>query len=143
MMSSQYIPRSNAAPVKVYVAGAVADVDRVRALIHAIQSAGHKIVCDWTSLPYREPYLDNEEVNRPLAAEMVAAASSCDVLVLADHLALRGALMECGMALASARRVIVSGTVRPSIFFTLPNVELVATDREVVVALERAQRHSD
>jgi hypothetical protein len=130
---------SNAAPIRVYVAGAVADTDRVRALICAIELAGHVVVCDWTTAPYQEPYLDNEASNRPLAAEMLEAASRCDVLVLADHPALRGALMECGMALAHMRRVIVSGMVRASIFFTLPNVELVATDHEVVVALAAAR----
>jgi hypothetical protein len=119
----------------VYVGGAVADIERVRALIDAIESAGHQILCNWTRLPYREPYLEHKEINRPLAQAMVDAASTCDVFVLADHPALRGGLMECGMALPHARRVIVINMERSSIFFTLENVESVARDDDVIKAL--------
>jgi hypothetical protein len=143
MTQPPHVATPNAHALRVYVGGAVPDVHRVRMLMRAIESAGHEVLCDWTTLAYREPYVENRQTNQPLAAAMLEAATSCDVFVLADHPALRGGLIECGMALAHGRSVIVSGMVRESIFFTLPNLEFVATDHHVVAALADVKRHAE
>lgn len=127
--------------MRVYISGAVDDVQRIRKLIQAVRGAGHEITLDWTQLSTQLPYLQHVVANRPLAETLCNAVARCDVLVFVDHSAARGALVELGLALAHQKRIIVCGNILDSIFYTLPLVEVVQSDTDMFHTLAFLASH--
>lgn len=123
-------PSSPATSKNLYVGGALGDVVRVRRLMQACISEGHALTLDWTTLPVGPSGADHSA----RAAAMRDAVLACDVFVLADHLAARGALVELGVALGAGIPAVVCTAVRWSDFFELSGVVQVA-DHELCATL--------
>ncbi|MFC6286575.1 hypothetical protein ACFP3Q_04420 [Nocardioides sp. GCM10027113] len=131
--------------MKVYVAGALADVENVRAAQAAVMAAGHELTLDWTRGPdatLEGDYGSHPEHSGRIAAHDLEAVLAADaVLVLASEHEGRGMFAELGAALALASRgelehVGVVGPIRhESVFFFHPAVRRVPTVHEWLATL--------
>lgn len=122
-------------PVKIYVAGPLADVATVRAVQSAVVSAGHELTLDWTEdASLGEDYGSQLDVSGKLAQEELNAVMAADaVLVIASEHDGRGMFVELGAALARAQQrelahVVIVGEIRhESVFYFHPVVQRVAS----------------
>lgn len=130
--------------MKIYIAGASAEVDMIRALIKSVKTMGFEVTRDWTE--YIVPCVSDANLS-----EEVAFRRACDDLTIgvmpADILWFvvppkgrsAGAWVELGAALGmrSFRPiVIVSGDIKQSIFLRL-NDQHFATEQEALDSLQR------
>lgn len=138
--------------MKVYVAGSVRDVERVKKVIAAIEDAGHLITFNWTGDEgeIREDangkkWSDDPERARELAERELQAVWEADVAVLCGHEKILGAAIETGMALSDEKAVLIlPGCPRESIFWYLKGVKLVETVDDVLAELDALdQEESD
>lgn len=121
--------------VKVYVAGALADVEEVRAVQASVLAAGHDLALDWTRGPDAgvRDYASDPAVSAAIAADDLGAVLEADaVLVVVSGHEGRGMLVELGAALARAHQgdlehvVVLGAVVRDSVFYHHPAVRRVS-----------------
>lgn len=120
--------------MKVYVAGALADVERVRGVQAAVVGSGHELTLDWTrgADAALVDYAAAHGVSARLASAEVDAVLDADaVLVVASEHDGRGMYVELGAALAGAavgdlKHLVVVGPIRhESVFYYHPAVTRV------------------
>ncbi|WP_340541051.1 nucleoside 2-deoxyribosyltransferase [Nocardioides sp. GXZ039] len=93
--------------MRIYVAGALADLERVREVQDAVVAAGHEVVLDWTRASdadlrdYGSQAVAAEQVAR---ADLEAVLGADAVLVVDTDQPGRGMYVELGAALARAAR---------------------------------------
>ncbi len=120
--------------LSVYVAGKVNGAElAIGGLMKTIRDAGHRIKWDWRTIQAYKPYLDHPDHNQPIAEDMRTAIAGADRFVLLDDPELLGAHIELGMFLAThfslkeCAYIMPGDNFRQSIFYTLPQVEVVET----------------
>ena len=122
--------------VRIYVAGPLADAEKVQAVQTAVVAAGHELTLDWSRGPdiKLDDYGSLPNVSAEIANEDLDAVLTADaVLVVASEHDGRGMFVELGAALAQARRgelkhVVVVGVIRhESVFYYHPAVLRVST----------------
>jgi hypothetical protein len=93
-------------PVKIYVAGPLADVATVRAVQSTVVAAGHDLTLDWTEdASLVADYGSQLDVSGRLAEEELNAVMAADaVLVIASEHDGRGMFVELGAALHGLSR---------------------------------------
>lgn len=123
--------------MKVYVAGASKEPDRVSAAMRWLRNAGHTITLDWLAAIEKAGAANeglSDEDRRYYAAEDLAAVAEADVIwLLAPENASTGAWVELGYAIAirdcddksaGAPLIVVSGPARMRcIFASFANYE--------------------
>jgi len=123
--------------VKIYVAGPLADIERVQAVQAAVVAAGHELTLDWTrglDVTLVDSYGSAPSLSADLAsADLDAVLSAEAVLVVMSDEEGRGMFVELGAALARAHRgdlqhVVVLGPIRQeSVFYYHPVVQRVSS----------------
>ena len=122
--------------MKIYVAGPLADVEKVQAVQSAVVAAGHELTLDWTRGPevtLAQDYGSLPEVSASLATDDLDAVLGADavLIVMSEHHG-RGMFVELGAALTRASRgdlehVVVVGPIRhESVFYYHPAVQRVS-----------------
>lgn len=131
----------------VYVAGASAEPERVRAAMNGVRAIGARVTCDWLAAIEAAGAANEdltEEQRKHYALEDLAAVRSADVvwLLAPPRGGSAGAWVELGAALAWRSKykgtiaIIVSGAAsKNSIFCALADYEY-ATDAEALRALD-------
>lgn len=123
--------------MKVYVAGALDDADRVRAVQAAVVAAGHQLSLDWTresDVTLVNDYASDLDLSAKIATDDLDAVLDADaVLVVASEHEGRGMFVELGAALSRASRgdlehVVVVGPIQhESVFYYHSSVQRVPT----------------
>ena len=131
--------------MKIYVAGPLADIDRVQAVQSAVVAAGHELTLDWTRGPEVTLVQDYEslpEVSAKLAADdLNAVLNAHAVLVVMSQHEGRGMFVELGAALTRASRgdlehlVLLGPIQHESVFYYHPAVRRVSDVDEWLVSL--------
>jgi len=140
--------------LRVYVAGASAEIGRARGVIAALRARGLEIVHDWPAVIDAHGGRANtgltDDERAAAAHECWAAACNCDVLLLlVPHATTVGAWVELGAALTTSALTIASGAtddMRGTIFTAMcaplferaPDSLGVVTDKDRRAAQERA-----
>lgn len=123
--------------MKIYVAGPLADIEKVHAVQSAVVGAGHELTLDWTRGPdvtLVKDYGSLPEVSANLATNDLDAVLNADavLVVMSEHDG-RGMFVELGAALTRASRgdlkhVVILGPIRhESVFYYHPAVQRVPT----------------
>lgn len=131
--------------MKIYVAGALADVEAVQQVQAEVVANGHELTLDWTRGPDSAliEYSSATDVARRVARDDLQAVLDADaLLVVATEHDGRGMFVELGAALAGAstgrgiNHVVVIGPIRhESVFYFHPAVTQVANVREWLTEL--------
>jgi nucleoside 2-deoxyribosyltransferase len=124
--------------VKIYVASSFVNQSEVKQAMATLRSLGHEITMDWTA--ESEVGKDAQE----LAAYRVQCAEAdfrgvrtADVVMVINHPAIKGGLVEMGMALALKKKVFVAFPGRVSNIFTyISGVEEYESLNETIQAIE-------
>lgn len=100
--------------MKIYVAGASAEIERARRVIAELRARGIEVPGDWPAIVDAHNGRTNhgltDDERRSAARACMRAAVDCDVfLLLVPHAQTIGAWVELGAALESDRRCIASG----------------------------------
>lgn len=122
--------------MKIYVAGPLADIEKVQRVQSAVVAAGHELTLDWTRGPdvtLVKDYGSLPEVSANLATDDLNAVLCADaVLVVMSKHDGRGMFVELGAALTRASRgdlkhvVILGPTQHESVFCYHPAVQRVS-----------------
>jgi hypothetical protein len=138
--------------MRVYVAGASAELERCERVIAALREGGCTITMDWgaamralAALGICDAQLDDHEARRHAEADLDGIVTADVVLLLAPEAATRGAWVEFGYALgwargygeAPLRSLYVSGPGARQSIFTRCADALFATDDDAVSAIVR------
>lgn len=107
--------------LRIYIAGASKEPERVRAAMAAARFGGFDITLDWLAAIQNagaaNEGLDDAE-RRRYAFEDCAAVRAADVVwLLAPENASTGAWVELGFAIALGKRIVVSGPARTRCIF--------------------------
>jgi hypothetical protein len=124
--------------MKLFVSGKIGAEADPAALMRLLQSYGHEVTFDWTTIPHLRPYEENAEASARAAALELAGVQDADVLVLVSHDRGVGMFVELGAALALGKPVVA--VARPparTMFFFHPLVSCVPGVDEVPAALDR------
>ncbi|NPC96977.1 hypothetical protein [Nocardioides sp. zg-DK7169] len=131
--------------MKVYVAGALADVAGVQAVQAAVMAAGHELTLDWTrslDVTLVESYGSDLALSASLASDDLEAVLSAEaVLVVMSDEEGRGMFVELGAALARAHRgelqhVVLLGPIgRESVFYFHPAVQRMTSVDEWLASI--------
>lgn len=130
--------------MRIYVAGALADTEKVQEVQSAVVAAGHELTLDWSRGPdgQFDDYGSLPAVSADIATEDLDAVMTADaVLVVASEHDGRGMFVELGAALARARsgeldHVVVIGRIRhQSVFFYHPTVLRVSAVDDWLVGI--------
>lgn len=123
--------------MKVYVAGALDDAERVQAVQAAVVAAGHQLSLDWTresDVTFVNNYASDLDLSAKIATDDLDAVLDADaVLVVASEHEGRGMFVELGAALSRASRgdlehVVVVGPIQhESVFYYHSSVQRVPT----------------
>jgi hypothetical protein len=112
--------------LQVYVAGRLADMERVRTVQAIVRAVGARITFDWTGPEgdQRSDWSAESERAAELSLRERRAVVDADLLVLCgpDPHGGLGCFIEAGMALGRGIPVIVLEPVRESVFWYLPGV---------------------
>ena len=114
---------------RVYVAGSLKDVERVRGVMNLVRLAGHEVILDWTKMELPANGDDGSlgpELQRAIALAELRAVTDASLVILLYQDNLLGALLETGAALSAGKDIWVVNADRASVFWSLPGVELVA-----------------
>jgi hypothetical protein len=125
-----------------YLAGKVQGndaLDKTKNFSTELESRGHTNICRWWEMKgVTKPYLDNLDLNAPLAVEMLNAAFNAEVFILFAQDDILGAAIEFGAGLASVehvpdKRIYIVGSyaVRKSVFYTHPSAENVNSLQDI------------
>ncbi|HXH77465.1 hypothetical protein [Nocardioides sp.] len=131
--------------MKIYVAGPLADVERVRAVQVAVVAAGHELTLDWTrgsDAVLREGYSSAPDLAAKIATDDLEAVLNADavLVVMSEHDG-RGMFVELGVALTRARRgelehLVVLGPIHhESVFYFHPAVQRMSAVEEWLVSV--------
>ncbi len=132
------------AGVRIYVAGPIADVERVRAVQSAVVAAGHELTLDWSNGAdaFIDDYASLPIVSARIASDDLDAVLAADaVLIVASEYDGRGMFVELGAALARSHRgelehLIVIGEIRhDSAFYYHPAVRRLSSVDEWLASL--------
>lgn len=117
--------------MRIYVVGALADLERVREVQDVVVAAGHEVVLDWT----RASDADLREYGSQAAAAEQVARADLEAVLGADAVLVvdtdrpgRGMYVELGAALARAARgesvqiVVLGPEADGSVFYFHPAV---------------------
>ena len=136
--------------VRVYVAGASAELERCERVIAALRAGGCTITADWTpemrgdhARGISDAQLDDHEARRRAETDLDAVEDADVVLLLAPETATRGAWFETGYALGWARgrgetavrSLYVSGSAARQSIFTRCADALFLSDDDAVSAI--------
>ncbi len=123
--------------MKVYVAGALDDAERVQAVQAAVVAAGHQLSLDWTresDVTFVNSCASDLDLSAKIATDDLDAVLDADaVLVVASEHEGRGMCVELGAALSRASRgdlkhVVVVGPIQhESVFYYHSSVQRVPT----------------
>jgi hypothetical protein len=106
--------------VKVYVATSFQNIPEARAVMQALQEAGHTITHDWTREKIDPAWSQErqEQYLQQCGSRDFDGVERADVLVLINHSASRDAMAEFGMALGRDQLVyVLYPDRRTSVFF--------------------------
>lgn len=111
--------------MKIYVAGASKEIDRIEGFMARLRAAGHVITLDWTvevrSAGSGSP--DDDELRKACARADLLGVEACDVFWIVkpdEGSTSTGAWVELGHALAfGGKTTVASGTSRKCIFADL------------------------
>lgn len=129
--------------MRVYVAGPITAMSRVRAIQDSVVDTGHELTLDWTRQPDTSltNYAMSPEVSSRLATQDLRAVLAADaVLIVASEPGGRGVFVEFGAALSLAEQgeldhVVLVGPVHDdSVFFYHPAVRRVSSVDEWLAA---------
>lgn len=128
--------------MKIYVAGRVKQMRRVRAVQQTFKRYGHVVTFDWTG-PEGEQKPDwshDPEWACTLSKRERRGVLDADGVVLVGHGCEEGGgglgcFVEVGMAMAYGRPVVVYGPCRESVFWYLPRVTRVRYVNQCVPAM--------
>ena len=126
--------------MKVYVAARFEQAKEVEAIHDKLKRAGFEIVSDWTQhKDVDEAKLDGLG-KQAYAVSDLCGVKACEVLLLYHTVSGgQGKFVEFGAALALDKKCIIIHPVgvKDSIFFYLPDVEIVRSVPEALLALEK------
>ena len=142
-MTAPLHPRKARTPSKIYVAGAVREVERVRKVISYLRSLGHEITFDWTVGLEAQTTPESEmpdEYARKLAWRCLDGVDDADVVVVCvpEHLPTRGTWVELGYAVAQKKGIVVLGVAGRSSIFTRLGHAFVRDDFQADLGVEDA-----
>lgn len=126
--------------MRIYVAGASKEPERVRAAMTAVQMHGHTLTLDWLAeieaAGAANEGLSDDDRRRYAEADLCAVANADVVWLLAPEAPSAGCWVELGYAMAwRPLRIVVSGPARERcIFAALADVE-VDDDAEALRAI--------
>ena len=131
--------------MKIYVAGPLADRERVQAVQSAVVTAGHELTLDWTrgvDVTLVKGYASLPEMSANIAADDLNAVLDAQaVLVVMSKHEGRGMYVELGAALIRASRgdlqhlVILGPIQHESVFYYHPAVQRVSDVDEWLASL--------
>lgn len=119
--------------MRFFVSGKVGIENDAKALMDALEEAGHSITFDWTRVRHLRPYDENIEASREAACEEAHGVKGADVLVIVAHEKGVGMYVELGIAIGAGIpvRVITTGESR-TMFFHHPLVKRVSSAQEII-----------
>jgi hypothetical protein len=142
--------------MRVYVAGASAELDRCERVIAALREGGCTVNFDWTAVMrdhvargISDAQLDDHEARRHAEVDIAAVEDADVVLFLAPEAATRGAWFELGWAIGWTagrgerwlRSVYVAGPAsRQSIFTRCADALFLSDDDAVSTIVRRVVR---
>jgi len=119
--------------MKFFVSGKVGDNDIIKSVMKALESAGHEITFDWTTIEHLRPYDRNAEVCREVAISETCGVKSADVLVIIAHDKGVGMYVELGIAIGASIPIrVVTKVESRTMFFHHPLVKKVNSIDEVI-----------
>lgn len=130
--------------LRIYTASRFANYARVRALNEQLRDLGHEVTHDWTvtdEFVDGVPKVSSEadlsiDDRRRYAVDDLRGVRTADLVIfLAEDGDYCGALIEFGAAAALGITAWIISPWRTSIFWSLPNVEVLATEAEVLAKL--------
>ncbi len=112
--------------MKFFVSGKVGTEGNVRAVMKALQDAGHEITFDWTSIDHLRPYDKNAAASREAALKESRGVKDADVLIILAHDRGVGMFVELGIAIGYGIPVrVVTDVESRTMFFHHPLVKKV------------------
>ncbi|MCW2793548.1 MAG: hypothetical protein JWO76_2646 [Nocardioides sp.] len=131
--------------MKIYVAGPLADIEKVRAVQVAVVAAGHELTLDWTRGSDVTVMVDHAAapaLSAKIATDDLDAVLDADavLVVMSEHDG-RGMFVELGAALARARRgelehLVVLGRIQhESVFYFHPDVQRMSAVEEWLISV--------
>jgi nucleoside 2-deoxyribosyltransferase len=135
--------------VRVYVAGASRELDRVDAFIAAMLARGHELALDWRE-PIRERTAAGgtdtdlaDDAARVFAVEDLTAICGADLFILlAPAEGGSGCWVELGFAISRGIPIVVSGpAARRSVFTRLAGI--ADRDEDALAMLDQVEVHVD
>jgi len=119
--------------MKFFVSGKVGAEGEAKALMAALESAGHEIVFDWTRIRHLRPYDENSGASREAACKEARGIKDADVLVILAHEKGVGMYVELGIAIGVGIPVrVVTDVESRSMFFHHPLVTRVPSIRQII-----------
>jgi nucleoside 2-deoxyribosyltransferase len=112
-------------PLRVYVAGASAEIERVLLAIATLRTAGIDVVCTWPAIVTKvgdaNPASASKEQRFGWAAQDLAEVLSADVLLflVPASSATLGAPWEAGVAWLAGKHIVCAGVTKRSVFCAL------------------------
>lgn len=130
---------------RVYVAGRVREIERVRTVQQILREAGYEITYDWTSdeVPADRTsdaaILDGQRITE-CARNGIVSADAVVVLWPLPSEAHHGVglLVEAGMAVLRKKKIVISGPAINSSFWSEDGTQRVTSDREIRFHVQRA-----
>lgn len=129
--------------LRIYIAGASSEPERVRRWMNAARAQGWYLTLDWLALVDAQGTANagmcDEDRESAAAADWRAVREADVIWVLAPERASIGAWVELGMAIALGKRIVLSGSTRERTIFGALGAEY-STDELAFEALRRAVR---
>lgn len=128
--------------MRFFVSGKVGVEDDAKAVMAALENAGHEISFDWTRISHLRPYDENSAASREAACKEARGVKDADVLVILAHQGGVGMYVELGIAIGAGIpiRVVTDGESR-TMFFHHPLVKRVAAVQDVLDEFSLLPRH--
>ncbi len=127
--------------MRVFVAGASAEAERVRAAMDRVEVEGWTLALDWLAAIEKEGTANDMPRAKRATYALIDwdAVRGADVLwLLAPHRPSTGAWVELGLALAHGVRVVTSGPASERCIYAACGAE-VLEDRDAIDVLRRLE----
>lgn len=123
--------------MRIYVASKFENKDEVRRAMKLLQDEGYSITHDWTGEDFKDRTgTDLVNYARFCAWKDRRGVENADALLLINHPACKGTLVEMGIAIANNKPIVIVGRdVAENIFFNLSNCLHVKTVEEALPVL--------
>jgi len=119
--------------MKFFVSGKVGAEENVRAVMKALQDAGHEITFDWTKIDHLRPYEKNSAASRSAAIKESHGVKDADVLIILAHDHGIGMYVELGIAIGCGIPIrVVTDVESRTMFFHHPLVKKVDSFKQIL-----------